>query len=363
VRKPQVIIFTRHAATCPQRRHEQSQIPCGCAKWLRWSEGGKQYREPANTRVWGVALEKREEKQRDLDGLASPKAPVEGIRERLETFISLKENAGAEYKAGLRSQLGRFVTFCESRGRSYVSEIQHRDCEDFRKIWSTFWPSPIKRARVAANLRSFLRDCGWGDAAVRKAFPSMRVEAQQPAPYTPAELKRLIEQVPKSFANAPERVPVIQGFIKAAASLGTARVDTIQINKAVLLASEKTGVYSYQRQKTGKRGYPRISAALREELLALPGETPFLFRQWDAPASYWAKAIAGVMKDAGLHTQGNSLHRLRDSAIDAWFAAGFSTSDVAAAAGDSVTMIEQHYEQRASEARQKHFAALPAIEI
>jgi hypothetical protein len=60
-----VRVFVRHKATCDYRG-EEGYARCRCAKWLRYSRHGKQFRQPANTRSFGTAEEKARELERHL---------------------------------------------------------------------------------------------------------------------------------------------------------------------------------------------------------------------------------------------------------------------------------------------------------
>ncbi len=60
-----VRVFVRHKATCDYSG-EEGYARCRCAKWLRYSRHGKQFRQPANTRSFGTAEEKAREQYRIL---------------------------------------------------------------------------------------------------------------------------------------------------------------------------------------------------------------------------------------------------------------------------------------------------------
>ena len=58
-----VRVFVRHKATC-EYSGEEGYARCRCAKWLRYSRHGKQFRQSANTRSFGTAEEKARELER-----------------------------------------------------------------------------------------------------------------------------------------------------------------------------------------------------------------------------------------------------------------------------------------------------------
>jgi hypothetical protein len=55
-----VRVFVRHKKTC-EHFGEEGHANCRCAKWLRYTRHGKQFRTPANTRSFGTAEEKARE--------------------------------------------------------------------------------------------------------------------------------------------------------------------------------------------------------------------------------------------------------------------------------------------------------------
>src|SRR5213080_3106511 len=107
-RKPVVSVYVRHRDACPkafikgddgQPKKNESYPSCDCAKWLRFSLNGKQHKQAAGTRSWGVALEKAEELQKQLDGgratgTQAPSAPVspQTIADAIQTFLRGKES-------------------------------------------------------------------------------------------------------------------------------------------------------------------------------------------------------------------------------------------------------------------------------
>src|SRR6266536_2761658 len=96
IRKPEVSVYVRHREMCPAADKGQFYPKCDCPKWLRYSLNGRQHRNNAETRTWGLAEEKAAELQKQLEmGLSGkPAASVEKqptIEQALETFISKKQ--------------------------------------------------------------------------------------------------------------------------------------------------------------------------------------------------------------------------------------------------------------------------------
>lgn len=372
-RKPVVTIFVRHAGGCHLEGKNFAR-GCDCPKWLRFSLGGKQHRENAQTRSWGVAEEKLAEKQRQLDNSKAAVASTEPstdrtIKQYVEAFLKDKQtnNVGPDFVGALRGQLNRFEAFCTERGRFYPASLSKSDISDFRATWASGWQkwkawSPLKRSKAQTNYRAFLKYCSRGD--LLDCFTKIKYGQSKPKPLTQEQVKKLVRQIPKTFANSPEKITRLTIFVKTAISLGPACIDAVSLEReAVQKASN--GVLRFERRKTGRVATPRIDTGLRRELLALESNgSPYLF--WDGKGlldtavKAWADDIRQLFKDASLYTKGDLTHRFRDTAIDFWFSEGCNSTEVADMAGDTVAIIEKHYKDYCSKARESHIAKLPA---
>jgi len=78
-KKPQVVVYVRHRDECPnafskeinprtgQHKKDEFYPRCNCAKWLRFTVNGNQVKQAAGTRTWGIAEEKAQELQKQID--------------------------------------------------------------------------------------------------------------------------------------------------------------------------------------------------------------------------------------------------------------------------------------------------------
>src|SRR5438270_4565244 len=101
---PFVTIFVRHSADC-RFRGDEFHKTCKCRKHLRWSYGGRQYRQSARTRSWAIAeqTKKKIEAQFEMPGSRQPSGAVRvqeetrnTIERAIELFISDKRSAGVQ---------------------------------------------------------------------------------------------------------------------------------------------------------------------------------------------------------------------------------------------------------------------------
>ena len=365
-RKPVVTIFVRHAGGCHLEGKNFAR-GCDCPKWLRYSLAGKQHRDNAQTRSWAVAEEKCAEKQRQLDNpkraVASTDDPSTDrtIKQYVDAFIKDKQtnNVGEDFVGALRSQLSRFESFFADRGKVYPASLTRHDISDFRATWAETW-NPLKRSKAQTNYRAFVRFCSRGD--LLDAFTKIKYSQSKPKPLTQQQVKKLLEQIPKTFADSPEKTTRVTAFVKTAISLGPACIDVVALEREAVQKATN-GVVRFERRKTGRIATPRIDGTLRKELLAL-SDGLYLF--WDGKGlldtavKAWADDVRRLFKDAGLYTKGDLTHRFRDTAVDFWFSEGCNSTDVADMIGDTVAIIERHYKDYCSKGRESHIAKQPA---
>jgi len=211
LRKSAVVVYVRHAGTC-LHREDESYPRCDCPKWIRWSRAGKQVRQPAGTRTWGVAEEKAREQQRSLDAGKSvtpvDNTPARTIEACIQTFITGKEGEGTGHSTlrKLRYQLACFEKFMSTRSKLFPSEITPTDVIEYCASWLSW--SDLTRIKAQQNLRGFLRfACGRDNRDdVLSALKTIKetkagIERREPKPFTEAELEKLLAQVPVTFPD------------------------------------------------------------------------------------------------------------------------------------------------------------------
>ena len=397
-KRPVVSVFVRHREECPhafskeinprtgQPRRDESYPKCDCAKWLRFSLNGKQHKQPAGTRTWGLAEEKAQEVQKQLDsghfgksdGSGASSAPASSanrtIADEIKTFIQEKQgdNLSPATIRKLQYQLNLFEQFMTKRSKFYPSEITKYDVIDFRSSWNSpalEW-GDLTKIKAQQNLRGFLRFCCDENLAkLLKVLSRIKPtdegeERRDPKPFTEEEIMRLLAQVPVTFANEPAKIPRHQAMIRLMVSTGLAIVDAVQLQRAVVVNAKKKGVLEVKRQKTKRLAKPAIDSGLLDELLkVLNGNSRYVFWHGNALADSETKRLQGemreLMKAAGVYIKGNLFHRFRDTAVDFWLGEGCSLTDIAAMLGDTVAIVEKHYKSLKSKRQEDRLATLP----
>jgi integrase len=375
-RKPEVVIYVRHASSC-QYRADEAYPACDCPKSLRWSTHGRQHRVSLHTRTWGHAEAARSTKQKELDVQfliganpeLAPLAPAATasptIAQYIETVFRAKESENIRHSTlrKLRYQLGLFERFLAGRSKFVPRDITSQDLIDFRASWK--W-GDLTRIKAQQNLRGFIRFCCRGDhrdelleALARIKQTREGTERRKPKPLSESEIAKLLAQVHTTFPD-PSKAARVKALIRCMVSTGLAIRDTIQLERN----SIHDGWLRIERQKTGKPVMQKLDPALHRELLAVTNGNPrYIF--WSGiglPSSAttnWQRDLRQLMEDAGVWIKGNLSHRFRDTAVDFWLGRGCSMTEIAAMLGDTVAVVEKHYADLASKRMEERLSKMP----
>lgn len=368
-----VRVFVRHKTTCDYVGLE-GHANCRCAKWLRYSRHGKQFRLPAHTRSFSSAEQKARELERRLNSgetvasLPRPDQPKKiTITDKVDTHILAKTSEGLSNstRRKLKYQLGLFERYMADRSKFFPNEITTDDVIQFRASWK--WKSGVTRQKAQQNLRGFLRSACEGkqlEDILRVLKPIKLTKADavrlKPQPFSDKELTTLIAQVPTTFADDPEKQARVIALIHCQVETGLAIRDTVQLERDHI----KDGWLRIERQKTGRPVRQPLRPGLHEELLTLTNGNPkYVF--WngtglpESATGLWQTDLRQLMQDAGVWIKGNLSHRFRDTAVDFWLSEGRSVEQVAAYLGDTVRIVERHYADLISERMEKQLASVP----
>jgi hypothetical protein len=367
-----VRVFVRHKTTC-DHNGEEGHAKCRCAKWLRYSRHGKQFRVPAHTRSFSTAEEKARELERRLNSgevpvLPRPQQPKKAtIADKIATHILAKQSEGLSNstRRKLKYQLGLFEQFMSDRSKFFPHEITTDECIEFRASWK--WKSGVTRQKAQQNFRGFLRSACEGKQLedILRVLKPIKLTKEdtvrlKPQPFSDEELSSLIAQVPETFIDEPTKQARVVALIHCQVETGLAIRDTVQLTRHQI----KDGWLRIERQKTGRPVRQPLRPGLHEELLRVTnGNSKYVF--WngtslpESATGLWQADLRQLMQDAGVWIKGNLSHRFRDTAVDFWLSEGRSVEQVAAYLGDTVRIVERHYADLISERMQKQLAAVP----
>jgi hypothetical protein len=168
----------------------------------------------------------------------------------------------------------------------------------------------------------------------------------------------LLNQIPKTFD--PEKTAKMTALIHLQVATGLAIRDSIQLERENI----NDGWLRIKRQKTNKPVRQKLDPGLYRQLLTVTNGNPrYVF--WngtslpESATSSWEKALRALMKDAGLWIKGNLSYRFRDTAVDFWLGQGWTLADVADALGDTIAIVERHYQSLESKRTEARLAKLP----
>src|SRR5215472_2527068 len=291
LKKSTVTIYVRHRGKCRYYDKPYSRN-CDCPKSLRYSgdvclcghsHRGRQHRLPTGVRSWEQAEEKREEAQKRLDagdGVPLPVTePQKTISHAVATFLLRKEGEQVSNATvrKLRQQLGLFEQFLSARSRFFPSEITPEDVIEFRASWK--WKSGVTRQKAQTNIKSFLRAVCPHSESLVKALGTIKLSKVdqarlEPKPYSERELKRLLAQVPKTFASDPDKISRMIALIHCQVATGLAIRDAIQLERENLSENHLGCWLRIKRQKTNKPVRQKIDRGLYDELLSVTNGNP-----------------------------------------------------------------------------------------
>ncbi|PYX61075.1 MAG: hypothetical protein DMG76_00480 [Acidobacteria bacterium] len=370
LRKSTVVIFVRHAATCPH--FEDEAYPrCDCSKWLRWSRAGRQHRQASGTRSWRAAEEKAAQLQERLNAGESPATSAAVVQPTIatlaETFLMRKRSEGvtATTERKVKHHIKLFCEFMDARGRIFPADISVTDAVEFKASWSN-WRSSVTRQKGQQNIRGFVKFICRSEHRdeILAAFGKIKAtradsDRLAPKPFTEDELKKLLAQVRVTFPD-PVKAARLTALIHCMVSTGLVIRDTVQLE----IDDIRGGRLSINRQKTGKSVTQRLDKDLHAELLAvINGNPKYVFwsgtNQPETAVGVWQADLRKLMDDAGVRIKGNLSHRFRDTFVDFSLGAGWSIDEIAAALGDTVTVVEKHYANLASKRMEDRLAKLP----
>jgi|SRR5579872_2562648 len=386
---PAITIFVRHSSDCPYKGDAHPR--CQCMKYLRWFKDGKPKTESTNSTYWEGAERARRKKEGELDPTHLPPLPKDlTIKEAMESLIKKKQGKNLRKPTirKWRQELASLENFMATRGRFYVSEIEPGDLIDFRASWQRTWKSGLTRQRTQQSYRGFLNHA-CHDAQrlklLKDTLDPIKLQQQdklrlKPQPYSEAELRKLLVNVPLVFAGDPPIISKMTALIHCQVATGLAISDALQLEPRHL----DDGWLKIYRQKTDKIAKQRLDPALRQELLdAGKGNPRYIF--WDGKRKRKSRKpgtgtengdvleaaalinqtllfearLRTLMKKCDLYIKGNLSHRFRDTAVDFWLGAGWTLEEVADALGDTVAIVEKHYKEAASKRLEERIAKLP----
>jgi len=354
---PVITIFVRHAADCKYHGDEFSKR-CDCKKHLRWSYGGRQFRQTAHARSWAQAEDSKRKVEAQFQ-LADDPAKLEKIVTRddaktiadaVRLFLADKAVQGIDSTAQKKHEreLLRLAEFLGRRGRIFPHEIRLEDLIEFRTGWTEMYPSSVTRAKVQERLRGFLRHLR--DTKLIDDVPKLspiKVDATPTMPLNERQYRALLEAIPKEFTGA--KAIRVRALVQLMRHSGLAIQDAVTLKPGELHTGNVARVVT-SRQKTGTHVSVPIPPDVAKEVIAampLNGNPEYIF--WNridgeakAAVDVWERAFRRIFRRAKL--PGGHSHQLRDSFAVALLQKGVPMEEVSKALGHrSIKTTEKSY--------------------
>lgn len=330
---PIITIFVRHSADCP-RQGDEFWKKCNCRKHLRWSYGGRQYRQSAKTRAWAIAEQVKDKVEAQFEtadpalriGEVTVAANSRATIERaIELFISDKRSQGMS--AGVlkkyERELGRLKEFMWQLSKFFPHEIALEDLTEFRSEWEEQYPSSQTRQKVQERLRGFLRYCYEAKYIDRiPKLSAIKVDEPPTIPLDDKEYEKLLKAIPEVFADEA-KAKKVRALIQLMRHSGLAIRDAVTLERDEIQHDTKKKIHRIvtNRQKTGTHVSVPIPPDVADEVLnVLNGNPRYVF--WNtgtgkeqSAVTNWQHDLREVFRKAGF-AEGHP-HQLRDTfAVD-----------------------------------------------
>jgi integrase/recombinase XerD len=355
---PIITIMVRHSKKCRYAGDEFCKR-CNCRKSLRWSQGGKQFRQQAGTRSWAEAEKAKDRLEAQLSGRPLPKDESGfPLGEAIRLFRADKENQGvtATVKGKYKRELDRLRTFCERHSVFTVQAVTREILIAYAATWPDMYGSTMTRYQVQARLKHFLRFCtdsGWLDRAPK--LTRIRVDQPETLPLTEKEYAALLKAIPVTFGQRPypkDKPSKVRALIQLMRWTGLAIRDAVTLERGEIQLDKSTKLHCVvtSRQKTGTHVSIPLKPDVAQELLTvLNGNPKYVF--WtgngleSSTVTHWQDDMRTLFKAAKIESDGHMRsHRLRDTFAVDMLSKGVPMEEVSKMLGhESIKTTEKSY--------------------
>lgn len=279
-----VSVYTRHSETC-DRKDDSTWRRCRCMKWLYINENGGRRQVSAKTRSWDRAQDKAREIEEDAKRRAADAASRQmplaqnelfTIEQAIENYLEDKRQQNCEaatlYKLGIifRKQ---FLSFVQSKGLVYLTEITLAHLEEFRREWKD---GPLAKKKKQERVLGFFYFCqrhGWIKQNPAASLSRIRVKDRPVTEYfSREEFSKLVDgtymyQQKSSEAPADLIGTRLRALLLLMRWSGLAIRDAVTLERERLNQNDELLLY---RAKTGVPVFVKLPPAVAKALREVP---------------------------------------------------------------------------------------------
>lgn len=338
-------IYRRHLIECGQADQGRRYRRCRCPIWVQGTLAGEKIRKSLDLVSWEAASElvRQWEARGGFSGKVIP------VPEAVQKFLEdarvrhLTDATLAKMTVVLKKQL---VPWSESRGITYVSQLDVEALRDFRATWADGAVSAIKKLERLRSFFRFCQDSGWVEKNPARLLKAPKVVLKPTLPFSHAEMGRILkacDEYPRKNSFGYDNRARIKALVLLLRHSGLRFQDAMKLE----LARVNDGKLLLYTQKTGTPVWvplpPFVVAALRG--IVRPNEERFFWNGLGNPRScmsVWDRSLRRVFKTAGVPN--GHAHRFRDTFATELLVAGVPLEQVSILLGHSSTKItEKHY--------------------
>jgi site-specific recombinase XerD len=237
-------------------REKREYMACDCWLYITGHTDADQPipRQTLKTRILDEAVkEARRINAQSVAENATPDDPQgRTIQNAVETFLRAHKNkVSSRVYDHYELTLQRFIDYCTSKSRLYITELDHDFIEDFQTDGLVMIPELTSRETAMSKVKKFLKVAGkrdWTAKNLGADLDSIGAKAQQKQPYTSDEVKLILENAGKmnggtyGFASKPKTFRLL---LELMLQTGMRVSDGVRFEPSKMRQT-KTGFYVYK---------------------------------------------------------------------------------------------------------------------
>lgn len=331
-------IYRRHLGTC--RYKSERYRRCQCPIYVEGTLGPDSVRKSLNQTSWEAASE-IVAAWTAAGEIGKVKVEVPSISEAVQKFLEDAEarHLGWQTVKKYRHLLEkRLLSWCASKGFSYLKQIDVNQLRIFRGTWDD---GALYASKNVERLRAFFRFChqaGWITTNPALAVKPPKVHGRPTLPFSGDEMKRILAACDRYRGNKAR----VRAFVLVMRYSGLRIGDTVALRRDRLNDS-KLLLYT---AKTGTPVYIPLPPVVVQALSAIDTGHDWYFWTGNGKpvtaVAHWQRAMQSVFQLADVN--GAHSHRFRDTFAVALLEKGVSIETLAMLLGHSdIRVTLKHY--------------------
>jgi integrase len=349
-------IYRRHVGNCPHKAKGRKWDRCGCPYWADARPQGPLQSLGTSDRAVAISMARdMEENGGGAPSRATVQAPITIAEAKDAFFASLDvTNLSGETKRKHETLWRQVVAFAAgvpdadppAPKLTLVADMDAAAVARFIKTWED---APLSRGKKIERFRQFFKfaiERNWIAEDPTKSVKKVKVKTVQTPPFTPNEEAKILVEAERMIREG--RTSAKANALRAKALILFLRYSGMRIGDAVSCKIEwvKDGRVRRITTKQGRHIDVKLPPHVIQALATIPPKND-LYWFWsgigklETATTTWQNLLAKIFKGAGI--VGGHAHRFRDTFAVAMLERGESLQAVADALGDTLAVVQKHY--------------------